>query len=212
MRMKKSLIIQTIALTALIVVVPGFSWYYLQKGLTYRKAILSELKDYGKLEPFVAKNIDGKPLSLDSVSNHLIIANVINPKNAALSEQTMKVLLKFHDQFDERWDVQMMTQVINADSASITENYIKKYKITDFAQWRWLAGNQLSIVDAMKIKANRSFEGDDCPYIAFVDSNRIVRNFYDVRDEEAIKRMVEHVALKLRRDPKEKIEVRRKEQ
>jgi hypothetical protein len=209
--MKKASFIQTAALTALIIIVPGFSWYYLQKGLSYRKAILSELKDYGKLEPFATKNIDGKPLSLDSVTNHLIIANVINPKNAALSEQTMQVMLKFHDQFDERWDVQMMTQVTDADSASVVENYIKKYKITDFAQWRWLAGNQLSILDAMKIKANRSFDAD-CPYIAFVDSNRIVRNFYDVRDEEAIKRMVEHVALKLRRDPKEKVEVRRKEQ
>ncbi len=210
--MKKSSFIQIAALTALIVIVPGFSWYYLQKGLTYRKAILSELKDYGKFEPFSTQNIDGKPLSLDSLSNRLIIGNVINAKNAALSEQTMQVLLKFHDQFDERWDVQMLTQVTNADSASVVENYIKKYKITDMAQWRWVVGNQLSVADALKIKANRSLEGDDCPYLAFVDSNRIVRNFYDVRDQEAIKRMVEHVALKLRRDPKEKVEVRRKEQ
>lgn len=175
---------------------PAISWYYLNTGLDYHKGAMAELGDHGALPLFERTNYDGTPLNTADLHGSIVIASVYDLAQTALSEQFGQAFSKLHDQFDERRDV-LFLSVVGADSTLIPA-FIEKYELADPEQCYFFATPE----EAMKTLAQSGFrmpelQGAGSPFIAFADTASVIRNYYDVRDADKLKRLVEHTALLL---------------
>jgi hypothetical protein len=185
---------QRIALTLLLVVVPGISWYYLSEGMKYRKHSLSELKDYGKVEAFQAQTINGNYVTADSIKGKIaVIEFVMNGKDTA-DVKLMNNFIRMRKQFQERKEVCYLT-FVNADSSNTISIALRND----------LAGKNSFVMPSTKDKISelmKAFKIENnpttsYPYLVFVDIESKVRFMYDATKPESMRRMVEHIAIKL---------------
>lgn len=188
--------IQIGALTVLLVVFPGVSWYYLSMGLDYRKTAKAELKDLGQLPQFQWRNYNGKILNNADVKGKFVVAGVYDLSKPELSERFGHEFSRLHDQFDDRKDV-LFLSLVGRDSALIPA-FIEKYALSDTTQCYFFAASK----EEMKSVAQSGFkmpvwDGNGSPYIAFADTSSVIRSHYDVRDDQQLKRMVQHISLLL---------------
>lgn len=188
-------LIQRLALTALLVVVPAMSWYYLREGMKYRKTSLSELKDYGKVEAFEAKTLNGLVMNQDSLKGKIAIVTFVMNGTDANDILLMENYTKMIKQFQERKEVCFLT-FINADSSN-TLGIAQRNKI--IAPTSYIAATtKAKILEIMKaFKVETTAEINSYPYLVFLDTNSSVRFMYDATKPEPMKRMVEHIAMKL---------------
>ncbi|MFM9949794.1 MAG: hypothetical protein ACKV1O_17795 [Saprospiraceae bacterium] len=188
--------IQILALTAILIVFPAVSWYWLSMGLDYRKTAKAELKDLGPLPEETWRNYTGKMLSKADLEGSFVIAGVYDLAQPALSGHFGREFSRLHDQFDDRKDV-LFLSVVGQDSTLIPA-FVKEYGLTDTTQCFFFA----TTADAMKNLAQTGFrmlglDGATSPYIAFADTSSVIRNYYDVRENAQLKRMVQHISLLL---------------
>ena len=188
-------------LTMMLIVAPGLSWYYLQKGADYRIASLAELKqNKGKADTtFSCAPINWGKLDADSLSGKIVIANIIKYKGQLADKQTLAAK-KLHEQFGERADIYFISLLEGADSLQAVEYYkaqnIKRKNKTYFV----VPGNattKQNWIKAFKIDQNGDFSSAECPFYAYVDLNGTIRSYYDINDENRVKKMVEHIAMKV---------------
>ncbi len=188
--------IQILALTAILVVFPAVSWYWLSRGLDYRKTAKAELKDLGPLPDMTWRNYTGKTLSKADLEGSFVIAGVYDLAQPELSGHFGREFSRLHDQFDDRKDV-LFLSVVGQDSTLIPA-FLKQYELSDTTQCYFFP----TMEDAMKSLAETGFrmpqsDGATSPYIAFADTSSVIRNYYDVRDNAQLKRMVQHISLLL---------------
>ena len=188
--------IQILALTAILIVFPAVSWYWLSRGLDYRKTAKAELKDLGPLPDVIWRNYTGKTLSKADLEGSFVIAGVYDLAKPELSGHFGREFSRLHDQFDDRKDV-LFLSVVGQDSALLSD-FVKEYWLTDTPQCFFFA----TAAEAMKTLAQTGFrlpelDGATSPYIAFADTSSVIRNYYDVRDNAQLKRMVQHISLLL---------------
>jgi hypothetical protein len=187
-------------LTALLIVAPALSWYYLQKGATYRIASLQELKqNRGKADStFSCSPVNWGKLDADSLVGKIIIVNIIKYKGQLTEKQTI-VTKKLHGQFGERSDIYFLSLLEGADSLQASE-YYKSQNVKRNKTYFVVAGNNAdkqNWIKTFKFEQNGDFSATECPLYAYVDVGGIIRNYYDVNDENRIKKMVEHIAMKV---------------
>ena len=189
---------QRLVLMAMIVIVPGASWYFLYNGMQYRKRSLSELGDFGVVAPFVAKPINAKAISNDSLFNRVTVATFILNKNNADEQLMLQNQGKLYSQFQERKDVYFLT-FIEADS-SATYDIAKKGSLLKSRSYVIACGSEEVKIYLNDFKVSELSK----PYLKFVflDPSTKIRKMYEANDPEVMKRMVEHLAMKL---PLEKI-------
>lgn len=188
--------IQILALTAILVVFPAVSWYWLSRGLDYRKTAKAELKDLGPLPDMTWRNYNGKMLSKADLEGSFVIAGVYDLAQPELSGYFGREFSRLHDQFDDRKDV-LFLSVVGQDTTLIPA-FLKQYELSDTTQCYFFP----TMEDAMKNLAQTGFRmpelnGATSPYIAFADTSSVIRNYYDVRDNVQLKRMVQHISLLL---------------
>ncbi len=185
-----------VALTAILVVFPAVSWYWLSRGLDYRKTAKAELKDLGPLPDVTWHNYTGKTLSKADLKGSFVIAGVYDLTQPELSGQFGREFARLHDQFDDRKDV-LFLSVVGSDS-TLLSSFVKEYGLADTTQCFFFP----TAADAMKNLAQTGFrmpelDGATSSYIAFADTSSVIRNYYDVRDNAQLKRMVQHISLLL---------------
>lgn len=196
--MRKAL--QFAALFLLLVGLPAGSWYYLQKGLDYRLETMGQLSDHGdfKLLASVPAGTEEKEASV----------KVINFLATDADERTQqgRLLSKLYEQFDKREDFQLVTFW---DSTAVAEvdGFRTTYGLEEEPQclFQPLAGTAWS-------NFIQTYEKDmDSPgqYMALVDINGNIRNFYVQHEKEEVKDLVEHIALLLPMKKQDKPELRR---
>lgn len=188
--------IQIAALTIILVVFPGVSWYWLSQGLDYRKTAKAELKDLGPLPDFSWRNYTGSTLHQADLRGAFVIAGIYDLSQPKLSETFGREFSRLHDQFDDRKDV-LFLSVVGPDSTLIPA-FVEKYKLADTTQCFFFS----TTAEEMKNLAQKGFrmpasDGTKFPFIAFSDTSSVIRNYYDVRDNSQLKRMVQHISLLL---------------
>jgi AhpC/TSA family len=185
---------QRIVLTAMLVVVPGISWYYLSEGMKYRKNSLSELKDYGKVENFQTKDINGKYVTTDSLKGKLAIVEFVLNGSDSADLKMMGNYIKMRKQFQERKEVCYLT-FVNADSTN-TSGIALRNNLSGKGSFvvPITKDKMMEFMKAFKIENNQT---TSYPYLVFVDLESKVRFMYDATKLEPMKRMVEHIAIKL---------------
>ncbi len=184
---------QRLVLMAMIVVVPGVSWYFLYNGMQYRKKSLSELSDYGVVAPFSAKSLNTKLITQDSLVDKITVVAFVTNQNDADEQLMLKNQEKLYTQFQERKDVYFLT-FVEADS-SATYEIAKKGNLLKSRSYV-MSCNAEEIKKYMNDFKVSEFSK---PYLKFVflDSSTKIRKMYEANDPEVLKRMVEHIAMKL---------------
>jgi hypothetical protein len=190
-----------LAFTSMFVIVfPALSWYYLQKGASYRINALKELKqNLGKTGDFSCTPINWKPLTKDSFDGRIRIVNFVR-KDGQLTDKQSIAAQKLHDQFGERQDIFFLSLVENADSTEAVAYYAKQKIKRANKTYFVVPGNaelKKTWLDNFKYSLKGDFTQTECPYYVYVDIDGTIRNFYDVNDENQIKKMVEHIAMKI---------------
>ena len=189
-----------IMLSLMIIVAPAFSWYYLQKGADYRIASLKELKqNKGKADTtFSCAPINWGKLDADSLSGKIVIASIIKYNGQLADKQTLTAK-KLHEQFGERADIYFISLLEGADSSQAFA-YYKAQNVRRNKTYFVVPGDAITKqnwIKTFKIEQIGDFTTDECPFYAYIDLNGTIRSYYDVNDENRIKKMVEHIAMKV---------------
>lgn len=206
-------VVQFGLLLFILIVSPALSWYYLRSGVDYRKNSLSELKDLGAMDFYDWKLVPAKAIQADSIKGKLTIVNVFDPQTPQ-GAQHSAVMRKLFDQFKDRRDVLLVSFLMNTDS-SATVAYAKQQNPKSYRNYRFATttgNNYTELLKGLKLSQKGDFSASECPYFTYIDMKGDVKSFYDVRDNQQLGRLVEHIAMKLTIDPFDQPEIKREKE
>lgn len=193
----------------ILIVSPALSWYYLKKGVDYRKSALSELKDHGPISYFDWQLINRPKYQIaDSLKDKIVIVGIVKSKGSQ-EEQMTATMNKIFDQFKERHDVLFATFLTDSDSLSV-HNYVQKNNPkNNYNYWFSTISSEAypKLLEGLKLSQKGDFSQTECPYITYINANGIVSNFYDINNKQQLGRLVEHIAMRLKIDKFEKPEI-----
>lgn len=191
-------LIQLAGVFLLLVIFPLGSWYYLRTGLDYRLQAMQEMKDYGKMPGFALYNYNDSLINAERFADGLVVGYFFSARHEGLYAEK---LAKLHEQFDEREDVFFLAF---ADTASIgrgrLEQFAATHNLVDEEQNFYLMGTPDEV--------SRLAEGSHIPFeengmsrpdnsLLFFADSLMVRGFYDMQEEENLKRLVKHITLNI---------------
>jgi len=192
---KPSFLISVAILLLLLVGLPIGSWFYLQSGLEYRQELLGQLKGHGAISGMSLQTHTGEPFTNQVIDSRIVVASVLDFSNESLKTAFGNSLMKLHDQFDERNEVAFLMHI--ADSTTTDETvqaFAEAYALTDARQCYFLRGAEGEYT-AKELYNMPEEAVESLAYYALADTSNTVRRFYDVREEEEVKRLVEHIAI-----------------
>jgi len=227
---KRSLtdLIQMLALTAMLVILPLGSWYYLQTGFNYHQDMMAQLKNYGEIPAFALHTQEGTQLSKEDLSGKLVVAAFFS-NESAYKDSLFVGIKKIHKQFNEREDVYFLLHHLDSLSPAQLEELAQRHQLKDKDQCFLLSGNpeqmqallkgygipQLPLAtdtSAYEVKHSGASPVLDYPFLVFADTSSVIRNYYEVDKGKAIFRLVEHLAIKLPRETEEKPVLKREKE
>ncbi|MDX1941349.1 MAG: hypothetical protein SFU99_12405 [Saprospiraceae bacterium] len=198
--LNRSFIIAIAVLSVLLVGFPLGSWYYLKAGLDYRKEVMGDLYDYGKMPAVVLTTSTGRALEPKDVAGKIIVAGFLNFQDQTVTKQSGQWLSKLHHQFNERRDVTFLLHVADTlASAETLDAFATQYQLQDTAQCYFLKDNP-EVFRTIATNVYKIPEDAINAHFALTDAQGKVRRNYDLRQTSEINRLVEHIALLLPRD------------
>jgi len=188
-----------LGLLLLLVILPGGSWFYLQRGYNHRKAALAELKEIGVAGAFEGRDQNGNVVSQEFLRKRVTVAGFL-PDDDRQRKTWISRLGTIHAQFDDRNDVCFL---LFADSAAVPDPlaFSLENGLTDSLQW--------AIVPAEKDEVMQLLHLPDLQHLALADTAAMVRRHYDILDNAQMGRMIEHITILMPRLPDPDIEFRR---
>ncbi len=220
---KTAKIFQITALLLLTVVLPLASWMYLKAGFNYQKSAMAELKDYGSM-PTVSMMHTGTSKSVKFPIAGQVQQIYVLPANAEQRKELLATLTKMHEQFDDVKSIRFIVFDLLGPEVEIA-----KIDEPDQVYYPKLAVPALRhlLATSFKIPQFESSDGQPTvkavlpaaaaaltqyPYVVLVDVNGTIRNYYDWRDPQQIRRLIEHTALLMPRNPAKKPRVVREKE
>jgi len=203
--MNSQQVFQFLALGLIFIILPAGSWYYLNEGYNYRKALLEELdQNLGHIPSFTLPNQDGKNISQEIAEGKVVIINFLSLRNSSDSPAFIKQLYRVQDQFDKRDDIVFLT-FTEADSEEQIAAYFQALQVKrNKNQWHFLKGTDATLEQiSQQIAISKSNE----LAVAIADAKGRIRYTYDFNDPEAVKKLIRHITNLMPTD-KEKRELR----
>lgn len=227
---KSSMKIQIAILAIFVVFMPLGSWYYLQSGHNYNKELMAELKDYGKVPSFELVNQNNDTIKNEDLEGKFFVVDFYN-QGSASAKTTMDYARRILGQFETQNDFFFISHCLDplnqnarklkrfAESEDLAIQRAHFFSGSKQDLLRLLSiGYKVPILDQRKddgsipLKSNISQLPEEYPYLVLVDDNMTIRNYYNVNDEDSVKRLVEHLALILPREKKGKAELKREKE
>lgn len=200
-------LVQLIILAVLLIGLPLGSWYYLSSGLNYRLKAMEELQQFGELPNFGFATFSDQVIAKNDIKGKIVVSNFIHLQDTVLSSHFGMNLLKLHKQFDERTDVIFLVHVMDTTSGKINRvvnAFAEKYQLKDSLQC-YFVSSDLNSLRHLAFEGYKMPPDTTMPYFAITDPDLVVRNHYDTKNPNEIKRLVEHIALLLPRKKERKI-------
>lgn len=199
---RKRKLITLAALTLVLVVLPGISWYYLNGGLQWRKAAKAELGFYGQIRGAYIIYPDGTKDNQLKESLCVIHNFGSNPELTEENKQIIETNKRLYDQFGKMSDGSprhyfKIVMIYEGGSAEFRSE-IQKIPSIDYATWVVTGGlgSWGTILDNgyEKFTLERGIK----PYkqiYALADATGQIKCFYNALDEKQVMRMVQQIAL-----------------
>ena len=212
----KGKLLQFLLLGFFIIAAPAISWYYLKSGFNYQKTAMGELRSYGTYPGFSLKTHKGHTLTQDSLANRIVVTGILT-NDEKQNDVILEKMAIFHEQFDDRNDILFIAMNIGDNDQS---SRIKDKNFADYPQCMVLASNELALSKVFKIPTGKTqVEGVDSlllnpmpnpipgnyPFLILSDTQRVVRNYYNINSGEEMKRLIEHLALLMPRTKPDKL-------
>lgn len=207
----KSGLFQIIALFLLVVVVPAGSWYYLKTGLDYRIATLNEIQDLGKINSFTSVSTTGASVTDDDLEGDVVVVGFLTTSHPELRTIYGKRLNKLQDQFHDRNRVKFAIHSLGNADAGGKElmQFAEAYELDDKSSVLLLTQGDEIAKSNYKLPLEEGLALEDNPYLVLLDTALTIKNYYDIREEAQMKKLVEHLIYILPPDPKKDIYLKR---
>ena len=215
MAITKQNLLQTLILSFIFIVLPAGSWYYLNEGYNYRKALLEELgQDLGEIPAFELKNQNAQVITNELIAGKLVIANFLSLPEPENQQKLIKDLARVQDQFDKRDDIVFLTFTKASTSEQISSYFQLLQVKRNKNQWHFLTGAETAMnAIAAKIDLPNNFQKGyaDNATLIIADTSSTIRYAYDFREEAAIKKLIEHIATMMPTAAKRELRADKKE-
>lgn len=202
--------VQITGLLMFTIIFPLVSWYYLQQGYNYRLQSLQELQDLGQVANYQAINQKGDTLQSVGLRGNVLVAGFY-PQEEQLRTLMGERLTILHDQFDKRDDVRFLVHVPAGTGSA--ESIAEELGIKDSEQWQVL---EVASTDWEQFaKTNYHWPLDsltnayDPGLLALTDTAGVVKNYYHLRENAEMGRLVEHITIVMPRLPERDLEFKR---
>lgn len=185
-------------LALLLVVLPGGAWFYLQKGLSWRKAVQSELRQYGKIRGAYLIESGNK---IDLLKGKVCVMHLFPDSDAALDNANQKVLDtadRLLKQFGQN-DGFRVVMISDNPSTELKSHYQKMIGSED-AAWVWTGGTGSWRTILQNAYESYGLAEKTTPvktYLALADTTGAIRSFYNVENEAEVERLAVHISLLL---------------
>ena len=181
MNQKTKNIIQFALLGLILIILPAGSWVYLKKGLDYQKETRADLEDLGKY--------DLKPL-FDEPDD-------VYAKRGF--DEKLKVVLHLHSEKQQQLLIDLNKQFKNSQGLAFVvlqaENTTREISIKENAHQLKLSHEELSKVFEDIGNPKGAKIGGIYPYFVLINEEHTIKKYYDFKDPEQVKRMIEHIAI-----------------
>ena len=190
-------VFQFLILGFIFIVLPAGSWYYLNEGYNYRKAIISELaQDLGKVPSFQLTNQNNKVITDATMRGKVAIVNFLSLPPSETAEPIIQQLVKVQDQFDKRDDIIFLT-FTKANAQEEVATYFETLNVKrNNNQWHFLTGTDVALAQIeQKMSLPAAFQNNITGNATMViaDSSTTIRYIYDFREKEAVKKLIHHI-------------------
>jgi len=216
MPITKQNILQTLILSFIFIVLPAGSWYYLNQGFNYRKALIDELdQDLGSIPVFELTNQNDQVITNKLLRGKVVIANFLSLKESAEQGRLIKDLVKVQDQFDKRDDIIFLT-FTEANSPKQISTYFQQLQVKrNKNQWHFLTGLEATmkeLTNEVNLPDNFQKGYTDNATLIIADTSSTIRYAYDFREEAAVKKLIEHIAVLMPAVAKRELRADKKEE
>ena len=210
---KKKKIITNIVLLFMLIIFPAMSWYFLNTGADFYRGVMNELGDHGTMPDFNLKNSNGDIVTQEKFDKKLTLMNFSSPQNDKTGFKSMKYV---YDQFDDNKDVLFASiDMGEIDSVSFGSQILEQGISPD--KWSFLFGDSATV---QNLKTEHFAMSDSLinkvgnidRALVLVDTNNIIRNFYQSDDTIQIKRLITTMSLLMPRAEKASIKFDREEE
>ncbi|MFT4663933.1 MAG: cytochrome oxidase Cu insertion factor (SCO1/SenC/PrrC family) [Polaribacter sp.] len=209
-------VIQFAVLFILLIVLPLGTVFYTNGGNDSFKVMIGELHDYGEIPNFEFATHNGGTLTNDKLKSKVVVNAFFSLENKEKDFLALQ-LTKLHSIFNDNDEVLFLLYSLSPESDNIEElkAFAEKSGLTDEEQFFLLRGSQQTIADhfAAGFKWPSNFDTREkntalefgaippglktYPYLVIADKTSMIRNYYDYKDNKAMGRLVEHMALLL---------------
>jgi hypothetical protein len=178
--------LQMFLLVGVIVVFPLISFIVNMKGAEKGRAFYGDIKNnLGKLPEFNLRSYtDPNAESANSKGKTRVVSFLsMESRDSVLS--VMKAISRTEQLREEIDNLNFMTFDLTTDSLA-TAQYVRNISPNERQNWQLLRGGS-DVASAIKLPNAFNF--------ALIDSANIIRRFYDIRQEEERRKLIEHIAV-----------------
>ena len=207
-------IFNIIALFLMVIALPALSWYYLKRGFDDRIATMEEIKDFGKIPAFSLSTASGETINEGDLERNVVVASFLSTEHPELRSIYGKRLNKLQDQFNDRdrvmFAIHQIGDTVNAENR--LSQFAQAYELNDKPAVLLLNDGDQLATSAYKLPLEPNIKLEDNPYLVLVDTTLTIRNYYDVRAEEEMRKLVHHLTMILPPKPRKDIYFKREKE
>jgi hypothetical protein len=200
---KKNINWQMIFIVGVIVLLPLGSLLVNMKGAEKGRAFYKDLRDsLGRIPAFNLTGWQNEAVLTEGVKSTVVVASYINDANKDVILNTVKTVSKIPQFREEIDNLTYLTFDLSSDSTFV-KNYIQDFNPKDKEIWHILRGGREAVNN---IKFPNEYN------IALIDTVGTIRRFYDARNADDKKKLVEHISvMPIRKEEKKVVKKNQKQ-
>jgi cytochrome oxidase Cu insertion factor (SCO1/SenC/PrrC family) len=210
----QSKLVSGIFLVILFVVLPGMSYFYLQTGLNYHRARKAELDSLGYVKNLEFADQLGGTFKTSDMKGKMSVIGFFSPNCGASCDTLTKrfqLIQKEFSNYDKLLLLSFNTNPQN-DSISVLNDHASKAKAQE-GMWYWLTVKEnTSAYHAFINSFDAKIKDGAANKLVLVDTNLLIRRYYDVNDINEINRLIIHLGKFAPRPPDQGIQFKREKE
>ena len=178
--------LQMIFLTGVIVALPLISFWINMRGAEKGRAFYGDIKNnLGTLPKFNLRSYTDPSMESANSKGKTRVASFLSLESRDSVLSVMKAISRTEQLREEIDNLNFMTFDLTTDSV-FTGNYVQTISPNERQNWQILRGGN-EVAQAIKLPNEFSF--------ALIDTANVVRRFYDIRQMDERRKLIEHIAV-----------------
>ena len=171
---------------------PAFAYYYLQKGTNMRKEAMSALSPKQEIGHFQATTETDSVFYSGSLAGKRWLIAVI-PSDGSREVLTNKIL-NIYKQTEKEFDFNIFT-IVGIQEGELMYELSKKFKWPDTKKWikTYMASQHVFPFVNSGLNISESYQNKAC--VILLDEHRMIRNIYDLNDEKEVKHLIQQLPV-----------------